>query len=351
MTQFIGVAEMTKLVRTIGTETFLADLAGHIRQDFLRWPEFEKIARIASHSKTGVIELMPASDAALYGFKYVNGHPANPRSGRLTVMAFGVLSDVATGYPLLISEMTLLTALRTAATSAMAAVALARKGSRVLALIGTGAQSEFQALAMKALVGIDTVQIFDPDPDAMAKFERNAAGFGLRIIRASSVREAVRGADIVTTATAVKGRAAVLTPDMLEPGMHINAIGGDCPGKTELHPGILRLGKVFVEFPPQTRIEGEIQQMEPDFPVTELWQTLAGTAEGRTSNDDITIFDSVGFAIEDFAALRYVRDLVAHEAHDMDLIPTVADPKDLYGALLGEAPTADARRLELLATA
>ena len=339
MTQFIGVAEMAKLVRTIGVESFLAELAGYIREDFLRWPEFEKMARIASHSRDGVIELMPAADASLYGFKYVNGHPGNPLSGKLTVMAFGVLAEVATGMPLLITEMTLLTALRTAATSAMAAKALARKDARVLALVGTGAQSEFQALAMKALCGIDTVQFFDPDPEAMDKFERNAAGFGLRIARAASVRDAVRGADIVTTATAVKGRVAVLSPDMLAPGMHLNAIGGDCPGKTELHPDILRLSRVFVEFPEQTRIEGEIQQMNADFAVTELWRVLDGSAIGRSSADEVTVFDSVGFAIEDFAALRYVRDLVALDEHRMDLIPAVDDPKDLFGELVSSPVT------------
>ena len=337
MTQFIGVAQMAKLVRNIGIETFLTDLAGFIREDFLRWPDFEKLARIASHSKDGVIELMPASDGALYGFKYVNGHPNNPKTGLSTVMAFGVLADVATGMPLLITEMTLLTALRTAATSAMAAKALARPESRVLALVGAGAQSEFQALAMKAIIGIDTVRVFDPDPAAVAKFERNMGGSGLTIIRAARVRDAVRGADIVTTATAVKGRAAVITPDMLEPGMHLNAIGGDCPGKTELHPDVLRLGSVFVEFPPQTRIEGDIQQMEPDFPVTELWQVLVGSAAGRRNASDITIFDSVGFAIEDFASLRYVRELVGRDEHEMDLIPVVDNPKDLFGEVLGVA--------------
>src|SRR3569833_2024054 len=160
MTQFIGVAEMAKLVRTIGIETFLTRLAAAIEEDFIRWPLFEKMARIASHSANGVIELMPASDGLLYGFKYVNGHPPNTRLGKLTVTGFGVLPDVATGYPLLVSEMTLLTALRPAATSAMAAQALAKRRSRVLALIGAGAQSEFQALAKKALVGVFLVRFF-----------------------------------------------------------------------------------------------------------------------------------------------------------------------------------------------
>jgi ornithine cyclodeaminase len=339
MTQFIGVAEMAKLVRTIGIETFLTRLAAAIEEDFIRWPLFEKMARIASHSANGVIELMPASDGLLYGFKYVNGHPPNTRLGKLTVTGFGVLSDVATGYPLLVSEMTLLTALRTAATSAMAARALAKRRSRVLALVGAGAQSEFQALAMKALVGITSVRVYDPDPRAVGKFIHNMSNAALDLVACETVADAVRSADIVTTATAVKGRAVVLAPEMIRPGMHINAIGGDCPGKTELHPDVLKAGKVFVEFPPQTRIEGEIQQMPADFAVTELWNVLAGNEPGRTADSDVTIFDSVGFAIEDFAALRFLHELTRRTAADLDLVPDLADPKDLYGPLLG-TPTA-----------
>jgi ornithine cyclodeaminase len=99
---------------------------------------------------------------------------------------------------------------------------------------------------------------------------------------------------------------------MVGAGVHINAVGGDCPGKTELQREILLRADVFVELPEQTRIEGEIQQMAPDFPVTELWQVIVGEATGRRLQDQITIFDSVGFAIEDFSALRYLRDLVEY---------------------------------------
>ncbi len=109
----------------------------------------------------------------------------------------------------------------------------------------------------------------------------NLAGQGLRLEVCASAAEAVRGADIVTTATADKTRAAILRPAMIEPGMHINAVGGDCPGKTELHRGVLEMGSVFVEFEPQSRIEGEIQQLPADFAVTEFWQVLAGHRPGR----------------------------------------------------------------------
>jgi ornithine cyclodeaminase len=102
-----------------------------------------------------------------------------------------------------------------------------------------------------------------------------------------------------------------------------------------LHPDVLRIGTVFVEYPPQTRVEGDIQQMAPDFPVTELWQVLAGTATGRASREEITVFDSVGFAIEDFSALRYVAGLLEAGEHEVDLIPDAGDPKDLFGEVLG----------------
>lgn len=341
MTQFIGVEDMRRLVRSTGTKAFLTQLADYIRHDFSRWTAFEKSARVASHSRQGVIELMPTSDGRLYSFKYVNGHPNNPKTGKLTVTAFGVLADVASGYPLLISEMTLLTALRTAATSAFAASVLARPRSRVMALLGAGAQSEFQALAFQALLGIEEIRVYDPDILAVDKFIGNADGFGMTLVRCADVAEAVAGADIITVCTAVKGRQAVIEAAMLRPGMHINAIGGDCPGKTELHRDILAIGKYFTEFTPQTRVEGEIQQAAPDYPVAELWEVLAGVKDGRTGDADITVFDSVGFAIEDFSALRLVHDLTEGKRRMVDLVPALDDPKNLYGELLGAQKVAE----------
>jgi len=335
MTQFIGVKELGQLVGTMGPRRFLKRLVDYLAEDFSRWEKFDKVARVASHSPIGVIELMPTSDGSLYSFKYVNGHPGNPKQGKLTVTAFGVLSDVATGYPLLISEMTLLTALRTAATSAYAAKLLARPESRVMALIGAGAQSEFQTLAFQEVLGIKEVVVFDPDPAAVEKYMRNAAGFGLTLRAASSVEAAVAGADIVTVCTAVKGRQALVSRDMLKPGVHLNAIGGDCPGKTELDRDVLDDAQVFVEFTPQTRIEGEIQQMGAEFGVTELWEVETGRKAGRTDANAVTVFDSVGFAVEDFSALRLVHDLMEGRGKRLDLVPDLDNPKDLYGALLG----------------
>ena len=131
MVDYIGVSDIQRIVRALGPAEFIARLAAEIEADYRRWPEFEKSPRLASHSPVGVIELMPATDGKLYSFKYVNGHPKNTAEGLLTVTAFGVLADVDTGYPLLLSELTVTTALRTAATSALAAQRLARPDSRV----------------------------------------------------------------------------------------------------------------------------------------------------------------------------------------------------------------------------
>ncbi len=254
MVDFIGIERVQELVARRGTARFIAELRGEIEADFLRWEQFDEIAAPCHAFGVGVIELMPASDGRLYAFKYVNGHPKNTAVGLLTVTAFGVLADVETGYPLLLSELTLTTALRTAATSALAARRMARSDSRVMALIGNGAQSEFQAIAFHRPDGHPRGSAVRRRSGATEKLERNLArAAAARTCGSCAVRStaaAVRGADIVTTVTADKCNATILTPEMIAPGMHLNAVGGDCPGKTELHratscaPRCTRRGRV-----------------------------------------------------------------------------------------------------------
>ena len=332
---FVSVEAMMRLVHSIGLPTVLCELTEAIETDFLRWPEFDKCPRLPAHSPVGVIELMPAADATHYAFKYVNGHPKNAAEGLQTVTAFGLVAEMYTGYPTLLTEMTLLTALRTAATSAMATRALARPDARTLAMIGNGAQAEFQILALQAVCGITDVRLYDTDRAATEKVMRNLAGKGLTLTPCDTPEEAVQGADVITTATADKRNQQILTDNMVGNGVHINAIGGDCPGKTELHRDIVARADMFVEYPEQTRIEGELQQMPADHPYTELWQVLAGQAPGRTRADQITLFDGVGFAIEDFSALRWLesRAIGTPYVQMLDFIADPDDPRDLFGML------------------
>ena len=333
---FVSVDNMMKLVHHIGIERFMTELAADIEKDFQRWESFDKVARIPAHSAEGVIELMPTTDGEVYGFKYVNGHPKNTRTGRQTVTAFGLLADMANGYPLLLSEMTMLTALRTAAMSALVAKYLAPENSHTMALIGNGAQSEFQAVAFKAILGVKTIRLYDIERSASLKCARNLAAAGVETVICSSAQEAVLGAQIVTTITADKLNATILTDNMIGPGIHINAVGGDSPGKTELHADILHRASIFVEYPPQTRIEGEIQQLAADHPVTELWSVMTGQQKGRSNAQEITLFDSVGFAVEDFSALRYVYAQTKKTGlfDELDLLADPDDPRDLFGMLM-----------------
>jgi ornithine cyclodeaminase len=192
------------------------------------------------------------------------------------------------------------------------------------------------------MLGIREVRLYDTDARATDKLERNLARLrlpGLKVVRCASTAAAVAGADIITTVTADKCNATILTPDMIAPGVHLNAVGGDCPGKTELHREILLRAdaRVVVEFEPQSRIEGEIQQLDADFPVTELAAVLAGERPVRTSERDVTIFDSVGFALEDFSSLRYLLRIHHEERgaqQQIDLVPDLDDPKDLFALLV-----------------
>ncbi len=283
---FVSVAEMMAIIHRTGLENALVQLTDRIESDFRRWPLFDKTPRVASHSPIGVIELMPTSDGDRYAFKYVNGHP---------------------------------------------------RGARTLALIGNGAQAEFQALALRAVCGIDTVRLYDTDPAASAKCAAHLRRAGMGVTICDSVGAACEGAQVITTCTADKRNATVLHDNMIGAGVHINAIGGDCPGKTELAPAILTRATTFVEYEPQTRIEGEIQQMPADYPVQALWQVLEGQAAGRTAPGQITLFDGVGFAVEDFSALCWLADQLGPGSSMLDMIADPDDPRDLYGMLMRAA--------------
>ncbi len=152
--------------------------------------------------------------------------------------------------------------------------------------------------------------------------------------------ERVSGVEIITTCRADKQYATILTDNMIGAGVHINAIGGDCPGKTELHKDIVARASMFLEYPAQTRIEGEIQKLPQDHAVTELWQVMTGAAQGRRDSAEITLFDSVGFAIEDFSALRYVHGLLAEAPfyQTLDMLADPDDPRDLFGMVARARP-------------
>lgn len=213
-----------------------------------------------------------------------------------------------------------------------------------MAVIGNGSQSEFQAIGFHRMLGVQECRLFDVDPMATAKLVQNLRScpdfHDAIFTRTASSAEAARGVDIITTVTADKRNAVILTPPMIASGVHVNAVGGDCPGKTELHRDIFSRSdvRVVVDYEPQSRIEGEIQQLPPDYPVVEFQQIVRNLHAGLRAPADVTIVDSVGFALEDYSALRFLyslRDEFPQFRRSIDLVPELEDPKDLYGGTVG----------------
>jgi ornithine cyclodeaminase len=319
----------TKDITRFGLDILFKDAVRFLEEDLSRWQEFKKNARHAIHYEHGVFELMPCADDAHYSYKYVNAHPGNPALGKLSIVALGMLADVATGYPQLVCDMTLLTAIRTAAMSALAAKHLAKPNSKVLGLIGTGAQSEFQVYAIRQMFNITTIRYYDRDSAAMEKFARNMQGSGVELIACTSGDEVVQGVDILTTCICEKARVKLFDYASVKDntGLFINAIGGDCPGKTELDIELVRNARIVVEFFEQTKYEGEIQHLESEIAHDEMWEIVQGIKLGRTEKDEIILFDSVGFALADFSMMRLLHERGV--GNETNILPALKDPKDL----------------------
>ncbi|OGH19402.1 MAG: ornithine cyclodeaminase [Candidatus Levybacteria bacterium RIFCSPHIGHO2_12_FULL_38_12] len=339
--KIITVEALSEIINRHGFENFMRDLIEVLKQDFIRWDSFTKMPRPAIHVDGGVLELMPICDnKQYYSFKYVNCHPKNPLIGLSTVVATGQLSRIDTGYPLLFSEMTILTALRTAATSALATDFMARKDSRTLVIIGTGSQSEFQVLALQLIRDIKEVRFFDIDTHAMDKFEKNLSNHQFKLVRCKNAEEAFEGADIITVCTANKAQVVVIKNDWIASGVHINALGGDTVGKTELELSILSRSRITVEYFDQSFIEGEIQRLTrkdaKKFVHAELHELVREVKKGRENKNEITIFDSVGIALEDYSALRLTYELAEEYdiGKELNLTPVTQDPKDLISCVL-----------------
>jgi ornithine cyclodeaminase len=339
--KIITVDSVTQIIQAHGPENYFKDLIVRLKTDFGRWEEFNKMPRPAMYVPGGVLELMPVCDGEYYTFKYVNCHPKNPDSNLMTVVATGQLSRIDTGYPLMFAEMTLLTALRTAATTALATNLMARKNSKVLAIIGTGAQSEFLVMALCLVRDIKEVRYFDTDPLAMDKFQINFSNAGtVNFVRCADAEEAVRGADIITTCTACKAHVDVIKSAWVTSGTHINGIGGDAPGKTELDFNILDRSRIVVEYFDQSILEGEIQRYSKEEAKkkvhAELYELVIGKKKGRESKFDITLFDSVGIGLEDYSVLRLTYELSEKYGigEEMGLVPDLENPKNLISLII-----------------
>jgi len=252
--------------------------------------------------------------------KVVNVHPENrSKHGLPSVMAIVTLIDPQNGAPLAIMGGTWVTAMRTGAAGGVAAKYLARKDSKVVGLVGAGAQAKTQLMGLLSLYkSLDKVKIWSRTKTTRDGCVAEAeAMFGDRaeMTAVNSVRDAVEGSDIVVTIT--PSRQPVVSDDWIEPGTHINCIGADAPGKEELDPVILTRSKMVVDDWEQASHSGEINVPLAKGIVTrnDIWgnigEVVAGLKEGRTSSDEITVFTSTGLAVQDAvtAELAYKKAL------------------------------------------
>ncbi len=241
------------------------------------------------------------------GVKWVNVHPRNHAKGLPTVMAVIVMNDPATGFPLAVIDGLLVTKLRTAAAAAVAAHALARRQSRVVGLIGCGAQADAQLLALTELFSLSRVQVWGHESGEAARYCRMMRQKlpRMRFAPCPTVKACVTQADIVVTMT--PSRRPLVKREWLRPGVHINAIGADAPGKQELDPRILREAMVVVDEREQAIHGGELNvpisrgQFHPRDIHATLGDILIGRKQGRRSATALTVFDSTGLAIHDVA--------------------------------------------------
>ncbi len=255
----------------------------------------------------GDLRAMPASLMGYAGIKWVNSHPENPKRGLPTVMAVLILNDPETGYPLAIMDATYITNFRTGAGSAVASKYLARKNSKVFGFVGCGRQAYTQFLALKEVFEIEKVKAFDlneKNAERFVEFCRNWVDAEFKGI------EDVCDCDILTTTT--PSRKPVVMNEWIKEGTHINAVGADAPGKQELDEKILLRAKIVVDDYEQAIHGGEINVaiskgiLKPEDIHASLGEIVAGIKVGRERDDEITIFDSTGLAIQDIAVAKVV---------------------------------------------
>lgn len=262
----------------------------------------------------GDLRVMPASAGLeLAGVKVVNSHAGNPRRGLPAVVATYVLVSQETGMPLALMGATYLTAVRTGAASAVATRYMARAGSTTVGLVGAGVQAVFQLEAVAGVLAVGRVLLWGPGFDR-ERTEGCAREIGRRFpgLRVEIVEELAAAAAAEVVCTTTPSRSPIVPDDAVRPGTHINAVGADGPGKQELDPAILRRARVVVDEWEQARHGGELNvplaggEVGEEQVAGSLAQVVAGEVAGRTSPEEVTVFDSTGLAIEDLAVASLV---------------------------------------------
>ena len=281
---------------------------GAVEEVFVHWVNGKASmpAKVYLSVEKGDFRAMPAALPEASGLKWVNVHPANSRLGLPTVMGVLIYSDPETGYPLAVMDATQITCYRTGAASAVASKYLARPESKTLGLVGAGCQAHTQLEAHLEIYNFDRIDVCDIDHKRLESIIDYYSDLPIGIKNL----EEVCACDIICTTTPV--RKPIIRKEWLMPGVHINAVGADAPGKQELELAIINDARVVVDDPEQATKAGEINvavshgRYNPRMIYATLGEVIAGYKPGRCSDAEITIFDSTGIAIEDIAVARMI---------------------------------------------
>jgi alanine dehydrogenase len=260
------------------------------------------------HVKAGLLEL----DRPYFAAKVNGNFPENSsRFGLPTIQGVIILCDARNGTPLAVMDFRDITSLRTAAATAVAAKFLARQDSRTVTICGCGNQGRIQLKALSRVRRVETAFAYDTNGEGALRFSRDlTSDLRMTITPVSDLTAAVRQSDICVTCTT--SRQPLLGSDDVSPGTLIAAVGADNPQKQELHPSLMAASKIVCDILEQCAVMGDLHHALEAGVVTranvyaELGEVVAGKKPGRESQEEITIFDSTGMALQDVAAAAFL---------------------------------------------
>ncbi|MGK7886341.1 MAG: ornithine cyclodeaminase family protein [Crocosphaera sp.] len=341
-TLILSVNDIRKIVQKVGLDMLMDQTIARLSKTFQQFdhnkttiPPREGFSYENSH--TGLIEWMPLlHQQERVVIKVVGYHPNNPQNRQLpTILSTVSAYDATSGHLMGLMDATFLTALRTGAASAVASQLMAKPDSKILGIIGCGAQAVTQLHALTRIFDFQQVLIYDTDPMITKSFAQRVACLNLTNveIKTTPLAQLVALADVLCTATSVKvGEGPVFEDESLKPWIHINAIGSDFPGKIEVPKSVLQSSFVCPDFRTQALKEGECQQLEPQDIQLELYQLIKQQEEYRYIRYEKTVFDSTGWALEDQVVMNiffdYAKELGAGTLVQLESIS--ADTRNPY---------------------
>lgn len=343
-TMIYSARDVQRVVNHLGVDGFMDQLIEDLEATCEQQSEDAPCAiprRDGFHYETpedGLVEWMPLLTPDHRAMmKLVGYHPANPdRQGLPTVLSSLVGFDTRTGHVSVFADGTLLTALRTGAASAVASRILASPATRTVGLIGAGAQAVSQLHALSRVFDVERVVVCDINAGAAASFAGRIAAFLPEVeVETGTASQVAERAEVLCTATSVAPHGGpVFDTEALRPGLHVNAVGSDFPGKFELPATLLERAFVCPDFLPQAVAEGESQRLPAETLGPSLVELVKGRAQFQAKRSSLTVFDSTGFALEDHVALELLVRVASELGVGTPLaVDPAADARDAYQGL------------------